>query len=176
LFPSDTWRCVPKHQIGKPLRGPIRKERACKAKPRPQALILPPAGYPASRHCCLFVCGLCLNIMTIQQTIDIPASRKVHFDITLPEDAPYGRTEVDLDFKPAAAHEIPTEGSPLMDAKLAELVAEAERRAERERADPVYRQKVIDSFRKAQEGGPIFGGVDGLEYQRKCRNEWEDRI
>jgi hypothetical protein len=114
--------------------------------------------------------------MTIQQTIDIPASRKVHFDITLPEDAPCGRTEVILDFKPAATLDNWSKVPPLMNAGLAELVAEAERRAERERTDPVYRQKVIDGFRKAQEGGPIFGGIDGLEYQRKCRDEWEDSI
>jgi hypothetical protein len=108
--------------------------------------------------------------MTIQQTIDIPASRKVHFDITLPEDALCGQAEVILDFKPVAAHGTRQAG----DAELAELIAEAEKRAERERTDPVYRQKVIDGFRKAQEGGPIFGGIDGLKYQRNCRNEWED--
>jgi hypothetical protein len=40
--------------------------------------------------------------MTIQQTIDVPANRKVHFDIILPEGVPCGQTEVILDFKPAA--------------------------------------------------------------------------
>jgi hypothetical protein len=36
--------------------------------------------------------------MTIHKTIEIPASRKVHFDVTLPETAPCGRTEVVLEF------------------------------------------------------------------------------
>jgi hypothetical protein len=36
--------------------------------------------------------------MTIQQTIDIPANRKVHFDLVLPETVPCGRTDVILDF------------------------------------------------------------------------------
>ena len=41
--------------------------------------------------------------MTIQQTIDIPANRKIHLDLTLPEGAPFGKTELVLEFKPAAA-------------------------------------------------------------------------
>ncbi|GHV79308.1 hypothetical protein AGMMS49944_10990 [Spirochaetia bacterium] len=36
--------------------------------------------------------------MTLRQTIDIPASRKVHFDLVVPETVPCGRTEVILDF------------------------------------------------------------------------------
>ncbi|GHT90124.1 hypothetical protein FACS1894137_19470 [Spirochaetia bacterium] len=36
--------------------------------------------------------------MTMRQTIEIPASRKVHFDIVLPETVPCGRTDVILNF------------------------------------------------------------------------------
>jgi hypothetical protein len=36
--------------------------------------------------------------MIIQKTIEVPASRKVHFDVTLPEKAPCGETEVILEF------------------------------------------------------------------------------
>jgi hypothetical protein len=83
----------------------------------------------------------------IEQIIDVPTNRKVHFDV-----------------------------QPVMDDELAALVAEAGRRAERERTDPVYRDQVVARFRECQEGGPIFGGIDGLKYQRKCRDEWEDSI
>jgi hypothetical protein len=113
--------------------------------------------------------------MTIQQTIDIPASRKVRFDVALPDYVPRGQTQVVLQFK-VAERQSEDSGHPVMDAELAELVAEAGRRAERERTDPVYRQKVIERFKRVQEGGPIFGGIGGLEYQRRCRNEWEDSI
>jgi hypothetical protein len=36
--------------------------------------------------------------MTIRKTIEIPDSREVHFDVTLPETAPCGKTEVVLEF------------------------------------------------------------------------------
>jgi hypothetical protein len=114
--------------------------------------------------------------MTIEQTIEIPASRKVRFEVSLPDYVPLGQTRVVLQFKPIEGQNEEEAELPMLDAELAELVAEAGKRAERERTDPVYRQKVIDSFKRAQEGGPIFGGIDGLEYQRRCRNEWDDSI
>ncbi|GHU88463.1 hypothetical protein FACS189476_05590 [Spirochaetia bacterium] len=36
--------------------------------------------------------------MTMRQTIDIPANRKVHFDLVVPETIPCGKREVILDF------------------------------------------------------------------------------
>jgi hypothetical protein len=33
-------------------------------------------------------------MMTIQQTVEIPASRKVHFDVSLPEDTPQGNADM----------------------------------------------------------------------------------
>jgi hypothetical protein len=114
--------------------------------------------------------------MTIQQTIDIPASRKVHFDVVLPQDIPYGRADVILDFKPAAIPNGGTGEYPVMDDELARLVAEAGRRAERERTDPVYRQQVMDRFKRAQEGGPIFGGISAEDFKKECNDEWENRF
>jgi hypothetical protein len=38
-------------------------------------------------------------MMTVQQTIDIPADRKLHIDLELPETVPDGATELVLTFK-----------------------------------------------------------------------------
>jgi hypothetical protein len=40
--------------------------------------------------------------MTIRKTIDIPANRKVHFDLVLPDSVPCGRIDVILNFHPTA--------------------------------------------------------------------------
>ncbi|GHU50420.1 hypothetical protein FACS1894200_09910 [Spirochaetia bacterium] len=57
---------------------------------------------------------------------------------------------------------------------LAELKKQAEADAERRRTDPVYRAQVMADLRKCQEDGPIFGGIDGDEFQRLARDEWDD--
>jgi hypothetical protein len=44
----------------------------------------------------VFLYDICL--MTIQRTIDIPADRKVHFDVVLPRTVPSGSTKVTLTF------------------------------------------------------------------------------
>jgi hypothetical protein len=36
--------------------------------------------------------------MTMRQTIEIPANRKVHFDLVVPESVPCGKRDVILDF------------------------------------------------------------------------------
>jgi hypothetical protein len=60
------------------------------------------------------------------------------------------------------------------DPELAAIMKEADERAERERTDPVYRAEIMEHLRKSQEGGPIFGGMDGMEFQRKAREGWLD--
>jgi hypothetical protein len=42
----------------------------------------------------LFRCFWYTVVMTIQQTIEIPADRKVHFDVVLPDYVPRGQTQV----------------------------------------------------------------------------------
>ena len=37
-------------------------------------------------------------MMTMQQTVTIPADRRLHFDLTLPDDVPCGQTEIILTF------------------------------------------------------------------------------
>jgi hypothetical protein len=109
----------------------------------------------------------------IEQIIDVPANGKVHFDVSLPDYIPGNQMRAILQFKPL---EKQNDGQLVMDDELAALVAEAGRRAERERTDTDYRAQVVARFRECQEGGPIFGGIDGLKYQRECRDEWEDSI
>jgi hypothetical protein len=48
-----------------------------------------------------FFHGILVTMMTIQQTVKIPVSRKVHFYVSLPEDAPCGWMDVLMDFKSA---------------------------------------------------------------------------
>jgi predicted alpha/beta-hydrolase family hydrolase len=57
---------------------------------------------------------------------------------------------------------------------LVAIVQEAARRAERERTDPAYRAEIAEIRRKCQEGGPILGGIDGMEFQRMVRDDWPD--
>jgi hypothetical protein len=35
-------------------------------------------------------------------------------------------------------------------------------------------RKTVAWLDECQRGGPLFGGIDGLEYQRHIRNEWKD--
>jgi hypothetical protein len=123
--------------------------------------------------------------MTFEQTIEIPASRKVQCDGTLPDDIPQGQMKVVLRFMPRDGQYQEAAGKPvdtqpkvplLMDDELAALVAEAGRRAERERTDPVYRAEVIERFRKCQEGSPIFGGISAEDFKKECNDEWENRF
>jgi hypothetical protein len=109
--------------------------------------------------------------VTIQQTIDIPASRKVHLDITLPEDMPCGRTELVLDFRPSAAH-AGASGKPRLDPILEKALREAEEKWAYNQAHP---EELKTSLARLRENGPLFGGADGVEFQRKIRDEWEDR-
>jgi hypothetical protein len=113
--------------------------------------------------------------MTIRQTIDIPVSRNVHFDVSLPQDMPYGRTEVVLHFKPSAGQS----GTPVSDAKpkldpvLEKLLQEAEAKRLYNQAHP---EKLQECLKNLRDGGPLFDGIDGVAFQRKIRDEWEDRL
>jgi hypothetical protein len=115
--------------------------------------------------------------MTIQQTIDVPASRKVHFDVVLPMDVPYGKTDVVLDFKPAARQsgtagsETKSKLDPVLDAAF----KEASEKRKAYCADP-RQQEETRALRGRFKDSPIWGGLDGVSYQRKIRDEWEERL
>jgi hypothetical protein len=110
--------------------------------------------------------------LTIQQTIDIPASREVNIHLVVPETVPCGKTDVILGF-PEVQKAVDQKTFSDMPT-IAELKREAAEKAERRRTDPVYRAEVTKILRELQEGGPIFGGRDGMDVQREMRSEWGD--
>ncbi|GHV81162.1 hypothetical protein AGMMS49944_29530 [Spirochaetia bacterium] len=133
--------------------------------------------------------------MTIQQTIEIPADHRLHLDMLLPESVPDGQAKIKVLIKPFAKRKKDrngrTDGIPLgngliyypappgytpppPDPELAAIMKDAAEKAERERTDPVYRAHIQGLLRKCQDEGPIFGGIDGDEFQRRARDEWDD--
>jgi hypothetical protein len=84
--------------------------------------------------------------MTIQQTIEIPADRRVHFEFEVPEDIPAGTAELEYELieKEAAA-------------KTAKRVAEGRR--------------PFEGLRGALQNSGVFSG-DPVEIIRKMRDEW----
>jgi hypothetical protein len=112
--------------------------------------------------------------MTIHQTIEIPASRRVYFDVRLPKETACGRTEVVLDFKTPVV-QTAVSGSAAkttLDPVLEAVMTDAERKWADNRAHP---EKLQAALEKLREGGGVFGGVDGVEFQRKIRDGWKHR-
>jgi hypothetical protein len=113
--------------------------------------------------------------MTIEQTIEIPASRNVHFDVALPETVPVGTSHLRLVFMPtpaeAAKWEAPVAPPP----------------AKKQHNNPpldhhdafialAWGSRPHDSSRTyagCLKGKGIFKG-DPVEIQRKMRDEWEN--
>jgi hypothetical protein len=106
-------------------------------------------------------------MMTLEQTIDIPADRKLYLE--LPETVPSGRTKVIINFETLSPRTVtpnPGKFSP----ELQAAIKEAEEKRAWRLAHP---EEFKARMKKAREGGPLFGGIDGLEYQRKVRSEWD---
>ena len=91
--------------------------------------------------------------MTVTQTVDIPASRRLVIDV--PREVPAGRAV--LSYTPASAGVVP-----------ARTAAEALYLAAERAADP-GRKPVSRHFGRR---AGIFGG-DGVAYQRAIRDEWD---
>jgi len=92
--------------------------------------------------------------MSLEQIVEIPPSRRLLVDV--PEEVPVGRTI--LTFNPAP-------GSKDLEG--------AERIWAYNRAHP---EEVKAKFQKLEGclGGNAFGGLTGMEYQKKVREEWND--
>ncbi|GHV81235.1 hypothetical protein AGMMS49944_30260 [Spirochaetia bacterium] len=132
--------------------------------------------------------------MTIEQTIEILADHRLILD--LPQEVPEGKAKIKVFIKPFAKKPKKdrngrTDGIPMANGctyypappgftphppspALAAVMKEAAEQAERRRTDPVYRAQFVENLRKCQEGGPIFGDMDGLEFQRQAREGWLD--
>jgi hypothetical protein len=115
--------------------------------------------------------------MTIEQTVEIPVSRRLHLDFDLPLLFPSGKAKVTV---------TPDEGRPADERQGAadfagltkrpgdeELLAGAEKIWAWNRAHPEEVKEALHNLRGSLSPAS-FGGLDGVSYQRKVRDEWDD--
>jgi hypothetical protein len=106
-------------------------------------------------------------MITIAQTVNSPADRRLHLDMDLPPGVPDGRADIVLVLSPAK--ETPPAYTPEPFPGIEELKAEARQKTAARLAcpsgDPLQKYCGIlkDVFTE-----------DGVEYQRKMRDEWPD--
>lgn len=106
---------------------------------------------------------------TIEQIVDIPADRRLRLDMPLPQNVPSGTVKIVLNFMPAG------ESGPVskLDPELEKALEEAEKKWIYNQAHPKELKAAIE---RLKEHGPMFGGADGVTFQRKIRDEWEERL
>jgi hypothetical protein len=112
-------------------------------------------------------------MITIKKTVDISADRRLHLDLTLPKTVPSGKISVVLVFPAVetSALEVRETQPPYMPEPfptIEELKAEAATRfaeIEKTGVDPLaqFAGCLKDVFPE-----------DGIEYQRRMRDEWPD--
>jgi histidinol-phosphate/aromatic aminotransferase/cobyric acid decarboxylase-like protein len=110
--------------------------------------------------------------MTIRQTVDIPANRKVRFDVDLPETVPCGKAQVVLHF-PSVAQQDDVSGSETPwepGSAMEKSMKEAE---EKWRYNQSHPEELRELIKRVQEGPPLFGGIGADEFIRRCRDEWD---
>jgi hypothetical protein len=106
---------------------------------------------------------------TIEQIVDIPADRHLRLDMPLPQSVPNGTVKIILNFMPAGESGLASK----LDPELEKALGEAEQKRIYNQAHP---EELKEAIEKLKEHGPMFGGVDGVTFQRKIRDEWEDRL
>jgi hypothetical protein len=114
-------------------------------------------------------------MMTIQQIVDIPADRKLRFDVVLPETVPCGKAEVVLNFPSIALHgeAAEQEASRGLSPLLEKTMEEAEQKRLYWASHPEELKQMLDRVRK---GPPLFGGIDADEFKQRNNDEWENRF
>jgi hypothetical protein len=112
-------------------------------------------------------------MMTIQQTVDIPADRCLHLE--LPKTVPTGNTEVHITFLtvPAKVKSMAETLERLLQPlpSLEEFKREA---AEKTAKRIACGREPFEEARKLLNGRRLLDGLDGVEYQRRMRDEWPD--
>jgi hypothetical protein len=112
-------------------------------------------------------------MITMQQTVDVPADRRIHLDVTLPRDAPKGQTTVVLTFVQQGdeAAEWPAGTFTKTLPTIEEVKREAAEKAAARRASG---KKPFEALRASTHRQQFFGGRDGMDIQREMRDEWPD--
>ena len=107
--------------------------------------------------------------MTIEQTVEIPADRRLHLDIDLPQNFPLGPARVAVIDFPAEKELERFKAGVAASSELSRqpAIAEILKQAEAKAASPS--RKPVSGFYGSMRGA--FG--DGLEYQRAIRAEWD---
>jgi hypothetical protein len=103
-------------------------------------------------------------MMTIQQTIDIPADRRLYLE--LPETVPSGKCDLRLIFTP-------TRSIQKLDPSTEKMLNDAEKTWAYTRAHPEEVRNELRALRGCTKGSPAWGGLDGVTYKRKIRDEWD---
>ena len=115
--------------------------------------------------------------MTIQQTVAVPDSRNVHFDVTLPDTLPRGPVNIFVRFEPVnATPTLENAPTPVFEPfpTIEELKAEAGlKTAEQQAYFEATGKDPLVELRDSMQETP-FAGIDGVEYQREMRGEWPD--
>jgi hypothetical protein len=123
--------------------------------------------------------------VTIEQTIDIPANREVHIHLVVPDTVPCGRTNVILEFpqgpdtieKPNVFDEAARlngykDHADYLRANTPATIEEAIAQAQAKLADPEHKN-FFKKYYGCLAGEDVYS--DGMEYQRKMRDEWSHR-
>ena len=105
-----------------------------------------------------------MMITTICKTVDIPADRRLYLE--LPHDAPTGTAEVIVRVPANPTHQTAKPSPFPTMAELDEKAREQYLAWKDSGKDPLI------ELRDSLNGKQIFG-VDGVEYQRSIRDEWE---
>jgi hypothetical protein len=111
-------------------------------------------------------------MIAIEKIIEITADGRLRLDITLPKTIPGGRTNVVLVFPSLKNPSSEAENTPCLWEPfpgIEELKNEAGRKTAERLADPSG-----DSLQKYCGCLKGFFPEDGVEYQRKLRDEWPD--
>jgi hypothetical protein len=110
-------------------------------------------------------------MMTIQQTVDIPLDHRLQLNLELPENIPSGRANLKFTITPEQI-----EGDPPPQ-KLSPVLEKAMEEAEQKRLYwKAHPDELREKLKKLQEGPPLYGGIGADEFQRRCRDEWQERI
>lgn len=115
-------------------------------------------------------------MLTMQKIIDVPRDRHIHLDFTVPENVPCGITEVALVFPVSVNTDTSAKkGSANLDPALftpPRSIEECEKEAKEKTALRIAEGR--NPFKELKEGGPVFGGIDGVEFKRRCNDDWPD--